>query len=88
MDEGLADSVAILFQSTLAPFDLVGRATPDAAPNGLDPRSLSYRTASALPVSEEAKQELLEVRDTAARLRRIAEALMALSRIGAAAGAA
>lgn len=86
-DEGLADAVAELFQGVRESLEVSGPAIVDETWKDLDARSLSYRVASALPVGEDAKQELLEIPDTASRLKRIAEALMALRRIGAAAGA-
>lgn len=87
-DPGLAEAVATLFEGVLESLELSGRAIVDETWKELDPRSLSYKIASALPVGEDAKQEILEIPDTASRLRRLAEALMAVRRIGAAAGAA
>ena len=86
-DPGLAEAVAKLFEGVLESVELSGQAVIDETWKDLDARSLSYKVASALPVGEDAKQEILEIPDTAARLRRVAEALMALRRIGAAAGA-
>ncbi len=84
----LPEAVAKLFEGVLEPQELAGQPNVDETWKDLDPRSLSYKVAAALPVGEDAKQEFLEIPDTAARLRRIAAALMALRRIGAAAGAA
>ncbi len=86
-DPGLAEAVAKLFEGVLESLELSGQAVIDETWKDLDARSLSYKVAAALPVGEDAKQEILEIPDTAARLRRVAEALMALRRIGAAAGA-
>jgi hypothetical protein len=44
--------------------------------------------ASALPTSEEIHQELLEIPDVASRLRREAELLQSIQKIGVEAGAA
>lgn len=86
-DPALAEAVARLFEGVLESIELSGQAVVDETWKDVDARSLSYKVASALPVGEDAKQELLEIPDTATRLRRLAEALMALRRIGAAAGA-
>ena len=86
-DPDLAEAVAKLFEGVLESMELSGQAVVDETWKELDARSLSYKVASALPVGEDAKQEILEIPDTATRLRRLAEALMALRRIGAAAGA-
>lgn len=86
-DADLAEAVAKLFEGVLESLELSGQAVIDETWKNLDARSLSYKVASVLPVGTAAKQELLEIPDTAARLKRIAEALMALRRIGAAAGA-
>ncbi len=85
-DAGLAQAVATLFEGVLESLELSGQAVIDETWKDLDARSLSYKVAAALPVGEDAKQEILEIPDTATRLRRVAEALMALRRIGAAAG--
>lgn len=86
-DPALAEAVAQLFEGVLESLELSGQAVIDETWKDLDAQSLSYKVASALPVGEDAKQEILEIPDTAARLRRVAEALMALRRIGAAADA-
>jgi Lon protease-like protein len=86
-DPDLAAAVAKLFEGVLESIELSGQAVIDETWKDLDARSLSYKVAAALPVGEDAKQEILEIPDTASRLRRVAEALMALRRIGAAAGA-
>jgi hypothetical protein len=44
--------------------------------------------ASALPGTDEVRQELLEMRDISSRLRREAELLMSIHRVGIEAGAA
>ncbi len=87
VDSDLAEAVAKLFEGVLESIELSGQAVVDETWKDLDARSLSYKVASVLPVGEDAKQEILEIPDTATRLRRVAEALMALRRIGAAAGA-
>ncbi len=86
-DPDLSDAVAKLFEGVLESIELSGQAVVDETWKDVDARSLSYKVASALPVGDDAKQELLEIPDTTTRLRRLAEALMALRRIGAAAGA-
>ena len=52
------------------------------------PRSLSYHVAASLPATDDVRQELLEILDVASRLRREAELLMSIHRIGVEAGAA
>lgn len=86
-DPGLAEAVAKLFEGVLEGLELSGQAVIDDTWRDLDARALSYKISAALPVEEDAKQEVLEIPDTAARLRRIAELLMRLRRIGAEAGA-
>ena len=86
-DADLAEAVAKLFEGVLESLELSGQAVIDETWKDLDARALSYKVASVLPVGTDAKQELLEIPDTATRLRRVAEALMVLRRIGAAAGA-
>ncbi len=86
-DQTLTESVATMFEGVLELLERSGQAIVDETWKNLDARSLSYKVASALPIGEDAKQELLEIPDTAARLRRVAETLMALRRIDAAAGA-
>jgi Lon protease-like protein len=87
LDEDLAEAVAKMFEGVLESLEASGHAVIDESWKDLDARGLSYKVASVLPVGTDAKQKLLEVPDTATRLRRVAEALMALRRIGAAAGA-
>ena len=87
LDADLAEAVARLFEGVLESLEVSGQAVIDETWKDLDARTLSYKVASVLPVDTESKQEILEIPDTAARLRRVAEALMALRRIGAAAGA-
>jgi Lon protease-like protein len=86
-DPDLAEAVAKMFEGVLESIEFSGPAVIDETWKDMDARSLSYKVASVLPVGEDAKQEILEIPDTASRLRRVAEALMALRRIGAAAGA-
>lgn len=87
-DPALAVAVAKLFEGVLESLELAGQAVVDETWKALDARSLSYKVAAALPAGADAKQELLEVPDTEARLKRLAEILMTLRRVGAAAGAA
>ncbi len=84
----LAEAVAKLFEGLLESLELSGQAVIDETWKDLDPRSLAYKVASALPVGEDAKQEILELPDTRSRLRRLAALLMDVRRIGAEAGAA
>ncbi len=86
-DPTLAEAVAKLFEGVLEALELSGQAIIDETWKGLDGRSLSYKVAAALPSEADTKQELLETPDTARRLRRLAEILMTLRRVGAAAGA-
>ncbi len=83
-DQTLAEAVATMFEGVLESLELSGEAVVDETWRNLDARSLSYKVASALPIGEDAKQEILEIPDTAARLQRVAGALMALRRLGAA----
>ncbi len=83
----LPETVAKLFEGVLEALELSGQAIVDETWKNLDARSLSFKVAAALPVSETVKQELLEMPDTTARLRRLAGLLMDVRRVGAAAGA-
>ena len=87
-DTALTEAVAKLFEGVLESLELSGQAVIDETWKDLDATSLSYKVASELPVDEDAKQEILEIRDTGSRLRRLAEILMTVRRVGAAAGAA
>src|SRR6266571_3168038 len=69
------------------PLEMRGHAIVDDTWREMDPRTLSFRVAAALPGAVDVRQELLETPDTASRLRREAELLMAVHRIGAEAGA-
>lgn len=84
----LAEAVARLFEGVLENLELLGHAVVDETWKGLDPVALSYKVASAIPADEVVKQELLEAPSAVARLRREAELLMSIARIGAEAGAA
>ncbi len=84
----LAEAVAKLFDPVLESWELAGHAIVDETWHEMDPRSLSYRVAAALPASEDVLQELLEIPDAASRLRHEATILMSAHRIGAEAGAA
>lgn len=86
--QGLAETVAKLFEGTVENLELSGQAIVDEGWKAMDPWSLSYRVAAAMPADDVVKQELLEMPSVAARLTREAELLMAVSRIGAEAGAA
>ncbi len=86
-DAGLAEGVAKLFEPILESMEVAGHAVVDETWKEMDPRSLSYRIASALPVPDEVKQDLLERPDATSRLHREAELIMAVSGIGARAGA-
>jgi len=88
VSEDLAETVAILFEGFLETEERSGHPPVEETWRDLDPRALSYLIASMLPVSEAAKQEMLELRDASARLRKVAGHLMAITRIGAKAGAA
>ena len=84
----LADAVARLVDGVVQALEARGHAIVDETWKDLDPRSLSYRVAAALPGAEEVRQELLELPDVSSRLRREAELLMSIHRIGVEAGAA
>ncbi len=86
-DPGLAEAVAKLFEGVLENLELAGQAVIDETWKDLEAPSLAYKIAAALPVEEDEKQDLLELPDTAARLRRIAELVMRARRVGAQAGA-
>ena len=86
--EILAEAVAHLAEGVIQSLEARGHAIVDETWKSLDPRSLSYRVADALPGADEVRQELLEIRDVGSRLRREAELLMAIHRIGVEAGAA
>jgi len=86
--EVLADTVAHLVEGVVHALEARGNAVVDETWSQLDPRSLSYRVATALPGADEVRQELLEKRDVASRLRREAELLMSIHRVGIEAGAA
>ncbi len=85
---GLADTTAKLFEGFLESAELTGHPLADETWRNLDPGALSYRIASVLAMSDEVKQELLEIPDAATRLRRVAKELMAITRVDAEAGAA
>ncbi len=86
-DPRLAEAVARLFEGVLESLELSGQAVIDETWRDLDPCSLAYKIAAVLPAEEDVKQEVLEMPDTASRLRRIAEVLMHVHRVGAEAGA-
>jgi len=66
---------------------MAGHASVDETWKEMDPRTLSFRVAAALPGTVDIRQELLETPDTASRLRREAELLMAVHRVEAETGA-
>ena len=86
--EILAEAVAKLVEGVVQVLEAQGQAVVDETWKDLDPRSLSYRVASVIPGEDEVRQELLEMPDVASRLRREAELLMSIHRIGIEAGAA
>lgn len=83
----LAQGVARLFEPFLESAELAGEMIMDESWKEMDPRTLSYRVASVLPLADDARQSLLELPDVESRLRREAELLMAMSGISARAGA-
>ena len=86
--EILADAVARLVEGVVQALEARGHPILDETWKNLDPRSLSYRVAAALPGADEVRQELLEMPNVTTRLRREAELLMSIHRIGIEAGAA
>src|SRR5207245_3971860 len=86
--ELLADAVARLLAGFVEILETGGHAIVDDTWREMDPRTLSFRVAAALPGAVDVRQELLETPDTASRLRREAELLMAVHRVGAETGAA
>ena len=83
----LAEAVARLFEGIVETLDMAGHASADETWKEMDPRTLSFRVAAALPGAVDIRQELLETPDTASRLRREAELLMAVHRVEAETGA-
>jgi Lon protease-like protein len=88
LDPGLAEAVARMFERFLESAELAGQAIADETWKAIDPEVLPYRIAAVLPIDDDAKQALLEMPDAAARLRRIAEILMTVTRVESKAGAA
>jgi Lon protease-like protein len=86
--ELLADAVGHLVDGAVQALAARGHAILDETWKHLDPKSLSYVVAANLPATDEVRQELLEKPDVASRLRREAELLMSIHRIGVEAGAA
>ena len=86
--ELLADAVARLLAGFIEILERGGHAIVDDTWREMDPRTLSFRVAAALPGAVDVRQELLETPDTASRLRREAELLMAVHRVGTETGAA
>lgn len=86
-DPALAEAVAKLFEGVLQDLEVSGQVVLDETWKDLDARTFVYKVASALPVEEDVKQELLELPDVASRLRRIAELVIRVRRVGAEAGA-
>jgi Lon protease-like protein len=86
--ETLAGTVGHLVENAIQALEASGHGMLHETWKHLEPRSLSYRVASALPASDEIRQELLEIPDVASRLRREAELLQSIQRIGVEAGAA
>jgi hypothetical protein len=86
--EVLAEAVVRLVAGFVEILETGGHAIVDDTWREMDPRTLSFRVAAALPGAVDVRQELLETPDTASRLRREAELLMAVHRIGAETGAA
>lgn len=84
----LAEAVARLVEGIVHGLEARGHAIVDETWNAMDPRTLSYRVAALLPGAEGVRQEILEMPDVASRLRREAELLMSIHRIGVEAGAA
>ena len=83
----LAEAVGRLFEGIVETLDMAGHASVDETWKEMDPRTLSFRVAAALPGTVDIRQELLETPDTASRLRREAELLMAVHRVEAETGA-
>lgn len=86
--DGLAEAVAHLVEGVVQALEARGHAVVDETWGNLDPRSLSYVVAATLPGTDDVRQELLELPDVASRLRREAELLMSIQRVGVDAGAA
>lgn len=86
--DDLAEAVAKLHEGIVEALEVVGPPVIDDTWREMDARTLSYRVASTALVSNEIRQELLEIPDVATRLRREAKILMSIHRIGAGAGAA
>ncbi len=87
-ETGLVDAVAQMFQGWVEGAELQGQPIADETWQEIAPGDLAYRVAAVLPIEDGTKQELLETPDPDARLRKVADLLMAISRIDAKAGAA
>ena len=87
-DPDLAEAVAKLFEGVLESLELSGVAVADETWKDLDARTLGYKIAAVLPLEDDVRQGILEAPDATVRLRRVAEALMHVPRVGAQAGGA
>jgi uncharacterized protein len=81
-DDGLAEVVAKLSEGLIASLELGGEEVIDETWKALSPTALSYRVAVIAPVSLETRQELLEMADTAGRLRKEAGILIDARKVG------
>ena len=86
--DALAEAVAKLLEGLMESLELAGHPVADETWRELDARALAYRVPAVLPLDDLVRQELLEAPDAASRLRKEAELLMSVARIGADAGAA
>jgi uncharacterized protein len=81
-DDGLAEVVAKLSEGLIGTLELGGEEVIDETWKALSPTALSYRVAVIAPVSLETRQELLEMADTAGRLRKEAGILIDARKVG------
>lgn len=86
-DFEIAEAVAKLSEGLIQSLEWAGEAVIDEAWKALSPTALSYRVATIVPVDLEVRQGLLEVPDTAGRLRKEAGILLDATRIGVRTGA-
>ncbi len=86
--DALADALRQRVEGAVPSLQARGDVLIDETWNLRNPRALSYHVAANLPATNEIRQELLEMPDVASRLRREADLLITVDRVGVKAGAA
>src|SRR5207253_6351116 len=86
--DALADALRQRVEGAVPSLEARGHVLIDETWNLRNPRALSYHVAANLPATNEIRQELLEMPDVASRLRREADLLITVDRVGVKAGAA